>query len=412
MNNRPKAIILGGSHAHIALIENLKRRGYYTVLVDYYEEPPAKRFADEHIRESTLDQTKILDIAQGLDAKLVISTCLDQPIPIACYVSERLGLPTPYKYETTLNVTNKGLMKKKMVENQIPTSKYIIVDDVTDVEIDGMKFPVIVKPIDSTGSLGVRKANDLFELNKYLKDAIRISRTNKAIVEEYSKGIEVSFDCFIQNKIVHLIMMRRQFKMRDDGELGMQSIGSITPIEISQTAKQNIQQVANKIADAFDLDNTPLLIQAFINDDNINIIEFAARLGGGTHIKNVKLNTGFDILNSAVDSYLGIHTNIRYKQSESYCATNIIYSLPGVFGSIMGCENLIDRGIVEEFFIYKTKGMEIPKGLSSRNRVGAFLVKANTKEELFKKIAMARNEIEVLDADGNSIMRKDIYLRE
>ena len=111
--------MLGGTSPHIALIENLKDRGYYTVLVDYYENPPAKKVADEHIRESTLDQDKVLEIAKSINAKLVISACVDQANVTACYVAEKLGLPVPYIYETAMSVTNKGLMKRKMLESGI-----------------------------------------------------------------------------------------------------------------------------------------------------------------------------------------------------------------------------------------------------------------------------------------------------
>ena len=41
-----KALVLGGTDDHIALIESLKRRGYRTILIDHYENPPAQAVAD------------------------------------------------------------------------------------------------------------------------------------------------------------------------------------------------------------------------------------------------------------------------------------------------------------------------------------------------------------------------------
>ena len=41
------AIVLGGTSAHIALIKNLQRRGYYVILADYLKNPPAKEYADK-----------------------------------------------------------------------------------------------------------------------------------------------------------------------------------------------------------------------------------------------------------------------------------------------------------------------------------------------------------------------------
>lgn len=46
MNDRqlnPVAIVLGGTNPHKALIENLKGRGYYTILVDYYKKSCCKK---------------------------------------------------------------------------------------------------------------------------------------------------------------------------------------------------------------------------------------------------------------------------------------------------------------------------------------------------------------------------------
>ena len=47
--------------------------------------------------------------------------------------------------------------------------------------------------------------------------------------------------------------------------------------------------------------------------------------------------------------------------------------------------------------------------MSSNNRIGSFLVKSETKEELTKKIKKSLNKIEVYDIHGNPVMRKDIY---
>ncbi|MBO4909063.1 MAG: hypothetical protein J5476_07260 [Lachnospiraceae bacterium] len=124
-----KALILGGTAPHKELIEKLKKRGYHTILVDYFENPPAKEVADEHIMISTLDKEAVLETAKKLNADLVISTCVDQANAVCCYVAEKLGLPIPYSYETALDMTDKSRMKKIMKEHDIPTSDYLVLDE-------------------------------------------------------------------------------------------------------------------------------------------------------------------------------------------------------------------------------------------------------------------------------------------
>ncbi len=413
MNSKPKAIILGGTNPHITLIKNLKERGYYTVLVDYYENPPAKNFADKHIKESTLDQKKVLNIAKKLNAKLVISAAVDQANLTACYVAEKLGLPAPYSYKTALNVTNKGLMKKKMTEAGIPTSKYVFTDNIKDFKDSKLKFPVIVKPADSCGSKGVRKANNLFELNKYFKKAIDISRTNKAIIEEFKKGVEYSFYYFVQNKKINLIMIAQKFEIiNNDKRETIHDIPQTTSLsmkttEFSQKNRKKMEKIVNEIANTFELNNTPLLVQAIIDKEDINIIEFAPRTGGGLGYRTIKLNTGFDILNATIDSYLGCHVNIKHKSPRNYYFIEHVYVLPGLFDCITGFEDLKKQNIIEEFYYHKASGATIGPDMIGSNRVGSFIIKADNKKDLFKKREAAIAKLEAYDVDGNSIMRKN-----
>ena len=86
------AIVLGGTLPHCELVRNLQGRGYYVILIDYLEAPPASSVADEHVQESTLDKELVLHIARKREASLVISTCIDQANVTACYVMEKLGL--------------------------------------------------------------------------------------------------------------------------------------------------------------------------------------------------------------------------------------------------------------------------------------------------------------------------------
>jgi len=237
---KPKAIVLGGTSPHIELIEILKKRGYYTVLVDYYNNPPAKNVADEHIQESTLDQDKVLQIAKNIEAKLVISACVDQANVTACYVAEKIGLPAPYSYETALNVSNKGLMKKLMFSAGIPTAKFAIVTKPIEFDSLSLKFPVMVKPSDSCGSAGVKKAKNYSEYIEYIGEALKISRSNTAIVEEYKEGVEVSIYSYVQNKKSSIIMIAQRHSVIDGDNEVLKCYATTAPAIISSKMKDKI----------------------------------------------------------------------------------------------------------------------------------------------------------------------------
>lgn len=406
---KPVAIVLGGTNPHRALIENLQNRGYYTILVDYLENPPARDAADEHVRESTLDKEIVLQVAKKRNASLVIATCIDQANVTACYVGEKLSLPIPYSHKTALDISDKTTMKQGMISGNIPTSKFIVVKKGEKPDVEDLKFPLVVKPSDSNGSKGVRKANTAEELTQYLTDALSISRNNKAIVEEFVDGDEVGIDCFVSDGKAHVITMHKKRKpYLKDGSV-IFSIGSISPPDISEMAKRSIKLIANQIAKVFSLKNTPLLIQAIVNEVDVNVVEFAPRIGGGLNFRKIKLFAGFDIVDAAIDSFLGNKVKPVYVQPGFYYSENHIYTEPGVFGEIQGFKELIKGKVVVDFYPNKTKGMIMHSDRASRDRAASFIVKSNSLESIIDKVKFVIKSIKVLDTKGRELRLLECY---
>ena len=412
MNKQPRAIVLGGTSPHISLIERLQKRGYFTILLDYYENPPAKAAADKHIQESTLDEEKVLTVAKEEAADLVISACVDQANVTACYVGEKLGLPIPYSYRTALEVTDKGLMKEKMVKNRIPTARHFYLNRESAIGDMDLTYPVMVKPADACGSAGVKKVLHPEELQGHLENALTVSRGNKAVVEEYKEGTEISIYSFIKNKKTHIVMATERFSITDGPEEVLKCYATLAPATLTKATEEKLITIIDKIVESFGIDNTALHVQAFIDGEDINIIEFAPRVGGGVSYQTILQNTGFDIIEATIDSYLGNEVSLDYTLPKEYYAVNIIYGHPGVFDHIVGQQQLLEDKVIEEFFQYKSPGMAIGSDKASSGRVGSFIVKARSKEELLEKTRIAMETFEVYDAKQTPLMRKDLFLQD
>ena len=403
-----KAIVLGGTFPHRALLKKLKDKGYYTILVDYYESPIAKDFADKHLQESTLDKDKVLEIAKKEKADLVISTCVDQANITACYVGEKLGLPHPYSYETSLKVTDKVEMKRIMHENGIPTSRYMTITNPSQLEGHQLRYPIIVKPADSNSSKGVRRI-DQEDCKKieYVKKALDMSRNGSAIVEEFKTGKEVGVDCIIKNHQATIIMTRERRKILSHNDAIQQIYGSFWPSDVSSQQLESLRQIAEKIAFAFHLDNTPLMMQTIVSQSEINVIEFGARIGGGENYHIIEELTGYDFIEQGIRSFLGEEVSLDYHHPSFYLADNYIYMEEGVFGNMIINESV--QGDILYQNLYRKKGAQVGRDVSSNNRVGVFVVKADTTDALLNKISKVVNNMEVYDITGNPVMRRDIY---
>lgn len=407
---KPVAIVLGGTNPHRALISSLKERGYYVTLIDYLENPPAKALADLHIQESTLDKKKVLEIAKKMKVSLVISSCVDQAYVTACYVGEELGLSIPFSYQTSRTTSEKITMKQTMLKNRIPTANFVVTDDSKNPNLEDLNYPLVVKPSDTNGSKGVRKVDSKDLLEKSIKEALLVSRNKKIIAEEFMEGIEIGVDCIISNHKAYIITthQKRKPNINTDNSV-IFSIGSLSPAQLSEKAIENVKFIANRIAHVFKLNNTPLLIQFIVNHNDVKVIEFAPRIGGGLNFFKIKQFAAYDIINASIDSFLNIPIKTNFSIPNCFYSENHIYTEPGIFGEIIGSNDLIKNETIEILFPNKTRGMSIEPGKASKERAASFIVKGQTIKEIEDKVKRALDVIKVKDINGHELSFKQNY---
>lgn len=405
-----KAIVLGGTRPHITLIQKLKDRGYYVILLDYLTAPIAKSYADEHIQESTLDKELVLKIAKERNAEMVISTCIDQANVTAAYVCEQMGLPCPYGYKTALNVTDKLKMKDILIKNNVPTSKYKKIEKASDLDNWDFTYPIIIKPTDSNSSKGIFKIEEpISNLDDTIAKSISYSRTKEAIVEEFITGTEIGIDTFVSKGVAKVLMIKERRKILKNANGSQNIVGCIWPMPLPADVQEKAEIVANQIAKAFGLKNSALMIQAILKDGEISVIEFGARIGGGESYRIIKDCVGFDYVEASISTFTGEPLKEELRKPEYYYADNFIYVKECIFDHVDFGESLLSDGTIDHAYELKTKGSEIDANLSSNNRVGTFVVKAKDIDDLYINIDKVLSIMEVYDINGNPVMRKDIY---
>lgn len=410
MNAIKKIMVLAGGNDQIALIEELRKKfyGVYIYLVDFAENPVAKPYADEHLCISTMDREAVLKAAKEKMIDMIIITCGDQPLPIMAYVAEQLHLPTYLSLAQTLNLTNKVRMKEIMVKNNIPTAKHVICTSINSINTKDLRFPLIVKPADCNGSKGVRKVQNEQELLCHLNKALEYSRTHTAIVEEFKTGVEISVDAYVQDGCATVLMMSQlnKYFVNESTQVICQSTG---PAPISETAKRKIEDITNNVATAFGLINCPLLIQLIVQDDEVNVIELSARIGGGAKYDSIYKVTGFNVLSANIDAFFGIKPNLILNQNPKYYVRCHLYTYGGVFREIIGVEDLLKEGVVDSVTYTKSKGSTLNFPSGSSDRVASVFILGNSFEDINKRVQKAIQKIKIYDIEGKDILYREMF---
>lgn len=401
-----RALVLCGGIPQAALIEELKSRGIYTILADMNPHVMARPLADEFYPVSVLDVDAVRKLAKEQKVDMVLTACADQVLLVQAQVSEELGLPCYIDYKTAKDVSSKELMKKVFVENGIPTSKHVIMGVFDEEKVRELSYPIIVKPVDSYSSRGVRKVFNIEELKAAFDAAVEISRTNTAIVEEFVEGEELTVDVYIENGTAHTLCISNIDKIPGNDRFVI--CRTRYPAQINDEIKKQVEVVAEQIAKAFNLQNSPMLVQMITDGKKVSVVEFCARTGGGDKFRLIKQVSNFDVIKAVVDLTLGKKPHVVPYQLPECIVNEFLYSEPGFFDHLEGFEEMRAQGVISEYFQLKTKGTECGEIKSSGDRVAYYTIQAPTIDEVREKDKKANSVLRVVDSESKDVLRHDL----
>lgn len=402
-----RALVMAGGLPQIELIHQLKERGIYTVLADGSATPLAKPYADKTVQVNIFDVEAIKELALREQVDFLITCCADQVLLIVAQVSELLGLPCYISYKTAQDVSDKRYMKKIFWENRIPTSRYVELEELDWEKIHELRYPLVVKPTDAYSSRGVRRANDDASLQAYFEEAKNISRTGTAIVEEFCTGEEISVDVYVENGKAHILCVSNSEKIKDDDRFVI--FRGKYPANTSPEVMEQIRQVAQQIADAFELKDAPMLIQMINSGTSVSVLEFCARTGGNMKYLLIQHVCGFDVIKAVIDLTLGMKPHVELAEPENkYIANDFIYCQEGVFDRLEGFDEMLEAGYITDYHQIRPQGFVVHGVSSSSDRIAGFTVQADTVEEFNRKHAYMVSHVAVLNTEGKDIMRHDL----
>jgi phosphoribosylamine-glycine ligase len=266
---------------------------------------------------------------------------------------------------------------------------------------------MVVKPVDAYSSRGVRKVWNKEELEERFAEAAKISRTGGVLVEEFVEGKEISVDVYVEDGKAKLLCVSNSEKITDDGRFII--FRGRFPVSVSNEVMEKIQTIAQQIADAFGLVNSPMLIQLICDGKNISVLEFCARTGGNMKYLLIKRSCGFDTIKAVIDLTLGEKPHVELCEPEAkYIVNDFIYCKPGTFDRLEGFDALLKEGVLTDYKTIRPRGTVLRGVTSSSDRVAGFTVTGNSLEEFNQKHHRVVTETKVLDVDGNDIMRHDL----
>lgn len=381
-----KILLLGGSAQQVIAVETAKKLGYYTVLCDYLPDNPGQYVADKFYLESTTDKKTILKIAEKEKVSGILAYASDPAAPTAAYVAEKLGLPgNPYKSVEIL--CNKDKFRDFLAKNDFYTPKakgYNSAETaLADLDNGYFEYPVIVKPVDSSGSKGVSKINSFDEAQAKITCAMDFSRSKNIIIEEFVEkfGYQIAGDGLsVNGKLVFRCFANDHFNSKCANPFVPASASF--PYNMPGEVHDKIHSEIQRLLTALNMNTSTYNFDIRIDKNyNVYLMEVAPRDGGNYIPDVIRYATGVNLTELAVKTAMGEQVNISQKSTNGYYSYFAVHSLEnGILKDI----DISDAGkehIIENHIIVKP-GDEIKKFTGANTTLGCLIMKFDSMRQM------------------------------
>lgn len=391
-------MLLGGSAQQIIAIRTAKRLGYETVLCDYLPDNPGQHYADKFYQTSTTDKDAVLIIAQQEQIDGIVAYASDPAAPTAAYVAERMGLPGNPAQSVEI-LCNKDQFRDFLRSNgfNAPRAGGYASEAEATADLGHFRLPVIVKPVDSSGSKGTTVLHDWHGVEQALKFAFSFSRSHRIIIEEFIEKKHpylIGGDIFVmEGRIVLWGLMNCH---RDERVNKLVPVGKSFPLELRDQdvdkVKATLQAMVEKLGIRCGAMNVELVMDQV---GRVWPIDVGPRNGGNMIPDLLGYIFGVDVVEMTLKAAMGEPFVLLPGSGVPFYATHNLHAdRNGVFEGIAFSDEI--RPFVIKEFIYKKPGDPVEYFDNAAKALGIVFLKFNTEAQMRKYLANINDHITII----------------
>lgn len=400
-----KVLIMGANPETASLVIKARHMGLKTYVTDYNPNAYAKRFADIPVNIDASHVNEIVDYVNKEKIDGVLVGVAEALLPFYYEVCKKLNYPCFATLEQFEIMVSKDKFKNICRKYDVP-----VVSEYTLDNIESIKYPVVVKPVDSCSSKGISICKNRIELNNGIKKALQYTKSGNLIIEKYMTGDEVVIYYVIQDGIPFLVGMCDRYTNKEQEGVAQLPTSYIFPSRYLENFKKNTDEKVCNMLKGMGITNGILFLQAFVENDNVRIYEPGFRLNGAQEHLILSELTGVDakelLLNYAMTGSMGdsIEQEVDpYLHQKWGCKLSPLVHV-GKITSLQGLADIKNfKGVVSVNPSYDEG--DIVDGYGTLKQIVCrFFIVADTKDELKETIERIYSTLVVLDENGKSML--------
>lgn len=409
-----KLLILGGNPETTPLVEIANSMGIKTIVTSGRSTDAAKKAAWKAFDIDGMDVEGLIELAKQEKVDGVLVGVADILVPSYCKVCNALGLPC-YATEKIVEVfsykdTFKATCEKYGVHG-IP--EYKLDADLKREDLDRVQYPVMIKPVDNGGGVGMTVAYNEIELREGVQKALDASHSKRFIVERYMQCDDVGIYYTFMDGVCSVSCVYDRYTTDEQDGFSRVNLGSVYPSKHLDDYFRNMHSNAVRMFREIGIENGVLLLSGFYEDGQFYMYDPGFRLQGEAPHLLMKAIHGFDqremlirfaMTGSQGDFDIADFDDVRFRGK---CAATLWFLLrEGKIGSISGLESIIDDNRVVANVQRLYIGDTVEKswiGTEKQVLTRLYLV-CDSKEALAKCIQEHKEKIKVVSENGENML--------
>ncbi len=370
-------LIFGGGFLQQSIIDQCRKLGVTSVVIDPFDGAPGKETADHFEVIGGQDFEGTFEAIEKYNVDGIITSATDKPLIMMARIAQEFNLPF-YSVRTAVNCTDKFRMKEVFLANGIPCAEGYLIETVKDVQ----SYPLIIKPIDNSGSRGVYFCSNKNEAEAFIDAAFKHTKSTHLLAESFLEGKEYSIESLHYKDRAEVIQITEKITTAFPTNV---EIGHMAPAAISDEEKAAINVVIQSIHKAFEFNFCAAHTELKINNGKITVIETSPRLGGDFISSDMApLSTGINMEGQLIGMSLGYPMQIPTPKSQYSGAFFFQFEEGKRIKKLPKLAPLDALRTLKKIAITASKNETITSVHSSLDRYGYFVLQAESRKQLIQ----------------------------
>ncbi len=404
-----RLLILGGMRISCEIVKKAQEMGVYTLVADYnrIEDSPGKQMADEAVDLSVVDVETVVAYVKSHAIDGVFVGFNDMLLPYYAEICEKSGMPCYGNKELFETLIAKDKYKDLCRQFGVPTIPEYDLND------NNIKYPVLVKPVDNSGSRGITICHNRQELETAVGVGIKASKTGKVLIERYMNGREVTVFWTFQNGNYYLsALANRHVKQNQGLDVIPLPVGYTFPSVYLSKYQREVEEKCKKMFRHLGIKDGMMFMQCKVEDDTCYVYDLGFRPTGSLEYKILSRVCGYDPLKMMIyHSLTGVMGDediaSKVNPAFTYPAFNVsCLCAPGIIKEIIGVDDVRQMPEVLDVVIEHFPGeiiTEQMRGLLAQITVRVLGFVPN-KRDLMPIIQHIVNSIHIIGENGEDLM--------